>query len=167
MESPSTSPPPPLVVRVANEHDAATIVEFNRRLAWETEQKTLDAERLQAGVLAVLRDASKGVYYVAEQGPVLVGQLLITYEWSDWRNGAIWWLQSVYVVEEARRQGVFRTLFEHVRAAQARDPAAIGLRLYVEAHNARAQATYDCLGFASAGYLVMEQFNRSAHGSNG
>src|SRR5215475_7768815 len=107
-----------LHIRTARMPDAQVLAEYNSGLAFETEMRRLEPERILAGVRALLSDPSKGTYYVAEtqQGgkPVVAGQLLITYEWSDWRNGSFWWIQSVYVVPSARRQGVFRQLYAHL-----------------------------------------------------
>jgi GNAT superfamily N-acetyltransferase len=148
----------PLTVRPAVATDAADIVEFNRLLALESEGKALDPGLLRAGVAAGLADPAKGRYFVAESAGRVVGQMMITYEWSDWRNGWFWWIQSVYVHAEARRQGVFRALFDHVRRLAAGQPDVIGLRLYVERDNHPAQETYRRLGLGPTGYLVLEQY---------
>lgn len=148
---------PSIVIRNALSADLPTIVDFNCRLALETEAKTLDRTVVKSGVAAVLSDVSKGRYFVAESAGQMVGQLMITYEWSDWRNGNIWWLQSVYVAAEYRRAGVFKRLMEHLSEAQAADPEAIGLRLYVDDSNQTAQATYLRLGFELGHYRVMER----------
>src|SRR5687767_2743552 len=104
-----------LQIRDATLADAATIADFNQRLAMETEDKRLDDATLRRGVQRLLADGTRGRYFVACRDGQIVGQLMITYEWSDWRDGQIWWLQSVYVVSECRRQGVFRQLHEHAR----------------------------------------------------
>lgn len=148
-------------IRPATLEDLPTIVEFNRLLAFETESIQLSVELLTHGVRAALLDAHKARYFVAEIDGQVVGQLMHTREWSDWRNGDIWWLQSVYVVESARRQGVFRALVEHVTQLAQSTPDVVGLRLYVEEHNDRAAATYDRLGLAEAGYVVRERIWRS------
>src|SRR5580765_2701578 len=105
-------------IREARLTDSQVIAEFNLRMAWETEQRRLDADRVGKGVAALLNDPAKGTYYLAEvqsgERSSIAGQLLITYEWSDWRNGNFWWIQSVYVQKEFRGQGIFRALFEHV-----------------------------------------------------
>ncbi|MEO1248012.1 MAG: GNAT family N-acetyltransferase [Pseudomonadota bacterium] len=145
-----------ITLRAATREDAATIAGFNSAMALETEARTLDRETIAQGVLALLTDERKGRYWVAESGDTLAGQLMLTYEWSDWRNGVIWWIQSVYVHPDFRRQGVFRQLFEHVKRLAEADPAACGIRLYVEKDNRRAQATYAALGMNSDKYLVME-----------
>jgi len=126
----------------------------------ETEQRRLDPDRVRAGVAALLADAAKGIYFVAETevngAPAVVGQLLITYEWSDWRNGNFWWIQSVYVAGDSRSQGVFRALFEHVRALATARPDVCGLRLYMDAHNGRARQAYERLGWERTSYEVFE-----------
>src|SRR4051812_26727090 len=125
----------PIEVRRATPADAGVIVEYNRRLARETEGKELDEAVLSAGVAAALADPVRALYFVAQDAGEVVGQLMVTTEWSDWRNGWMWWIQSVYVRADARRGGVFRGLYEHVLAAARQDPAVIGLRLYVEREN--------------------------------
>ncbi|MSR46494.1 MAG: GNAT family N-acetyltransferase [Planctomycetes bacterium] len=140
--------------------DLTVIVEFNHRLALESEQKNLDHATLTKGVEALLRDPRLGRYFVAvagepSSGP-LVGQMMITEEWSDWRNGLIWWLQSVYVDTAWRGKGVFRRLLNKV-IAQGKEAGVIGLRLYVERHNERAHGTYLRSGFVDAGYQVLER----------
>jgi GNAT superfamily N-acetyltransferase len=147
---------PPLLRR-AVPSDAPVIVDFNRRLALESEGLTLDPAVLTPGVEAGLADPSKASYFVAEDGGTVVGQLMLTFEWSDWRNGWIWWVQSVYVRPEYRRQGVFRALYEHVHQAAVADPDVVGLRLYVEQENHRAQEVYYCLGMERTRYFVLER----------
>ena len=138
-------------------------MEFNSCLARETESTTLDGPTLEAGVKAALADAGKARYFVAcDQSGRIVGQMMHTYEWSDWRNGDIWWLQSVYVHPDFRSQGVFKRLFEHIAAQARSDERVVGLRLYVEDHNERAQAVYERLDLKPAGYRVMECFWRRA-----
>ena len=143
-------------IRPAQPADWETIVEFNCRLAEETEHKRLDLPTISAGVKAVLADSTKGRYFVSCHRDQLVGQLMHTREYSDWRNGHIWWLQSVYVHPEFRRQGVLRLLYERLRREAASDPNVVGLRLYVENGNDRAQETYLKLGMKPGGYHVME-----------
>jgi ribosomal protein S18 acetylase RimI-like enzyme len=146
-----------LTIRPAQIGDADAIREFNRLLAKETEHKDLDPATLGAGVAAMLGDPNKGRYFVAEADARIVGQLGITFEWSDWRNGNFWWIQSVYVAVNARRHGVFRRLYDHVLAAAAREPDVIGVRLYVEHDNTTAQATYRKLGMTLTSYHLMEK----------
>ncbi len=145
-------------VRPATPADGATVVAYNAALALETEGKRLDPATLAAGVAAALADPAKGYYTVVEDGGAVVGQCLVTLEWSDWRNGWFWWIQSVYVVPTARRTGVFRDLYRHLEADAAARPDVIGIRLYVERDNARAQATYASLGMAEEPYNLMVRY---------
>ena len=146
-----------LAIRLATPADAAVIVDYNCRLASETEGKRLDRPTVEKGVAALLADPRHGRYFVACDGARVVGQMMHTYEWSDWRNGQIWWLQSVYVAANVRNRGVFRALFEHVLQAAEADPGVVGVRLYVEEGNESAQAAYHKLGLEEAGYRVMER----------
>lgn len=146
----------PIRIREAQFEDWPRIADFNRRLAWETESRELHPETVEAGVRAVLSNPQRGRYFVAESDGIVVGQLMCTHEWSDWRNGDFWWIQSVYVVQEHRRAGVFRMLWEHVRAAAAADPEVVGLRLYAEQQNETALQSYERLGLVRTGYLVLE-----------
>src|SRR5262245_58293927 len=118
-----------LTIRRGQPGDAAVVTEFNRRLAEETEGKALDAAVLAAGVAAVLADPARGLYFLAESGGEVAGQLMLTFEWSDWRNGWMWWIQSVYVRKDFRRQGVFRALYEYLERAARQDLGVVGLRL--------------------------------------
>jgi GNAT superfamily N-acetyltransferase len=147
----------PLSVRDATRADTPVVVEFNRLLAEESEGKTLDLAILTPGVAAQLADPAKGRYFLAEDSGEVLGQVGLTFEWSDWRNGWMWWIQSVYVRQDARRRGVFRALFEHVRQAALRDGQVVGLRLYVDRDNVGAQRTYERLGMQANGYFVLER----------
>jgi ribosomal protein S18 acetylase RimI-like enzyme len=144
-------------LRLANSSDAAIIVDFNCRLASETEGKQLDRRTVERGVATLLADPRHGRYFVACDDGRVIGQMMHTYEWSDWRNGQIWWLQSVYVAADYRKRGVFRALFEHVLQTAEADPGVVGVRLYVEEGNESAQAAYHKLGLEEAGYHVMER----------
>jgi GNAT superfamily N-acetyltransferase len=146
-----------LVIRHARPSDRARLVEYNRAMAWETEHKQLDEQVLARGVAAVFDDPAKGFYLVADSAGEMVGQLMITTEWSDWRDGWFWWIQSVYVRPEARKQGVFRALFAEAERLARAAGNVVGLRLYVERENANAQRTYQRLGMVDAGYLVFEK----------
>ena len=143
-------------IREATAEDAATIAAFNQRIARETEGKELDEKTILAGVSRLFADPSRGRYWLAEIDGRVVGQTMVTYEWSDWRNGNVWWIQSVYVSSEFRRQGVFSALYAAVESLARADADACGIRLYVERHNERAQATYRALGMRGGTYLVME-----------
>lgn len=137
--------------------DCNTITEFNIRLAEETESKSLDRNLVRTGVLESLGDERGCVYYVARYQENVIGQVMYTREWSDWRNGEFWWFQSVYVHPDYRRQGVFQQLAQHIQKLAESSPNVVGLRLYVENENERAQATYYQLGFQLPGYRVMEK----------
>jgi ribosomal protein S18 acetylase RimI-like enzyme len=143
-------------LRRAQIADASVIAEFNQAMALETENKTLNPAIVQAGVLAVLNEPRRGFYLVAERAGELIGGLMITYEWSDWRNADFWWIQSVYVRPAARRQGVYAALYREIER-QARAAGACGLRLYVENDNQAAISTYSRLGMVDACYRVMER----------
>ena len=143
-------------IRKARVADAAIIAAFNRNLAWETEKLRLNSAIVGRGVRALLKDAAKGTYFVAERGGVIVGQLLITCEWSDWRNGHFWWIQSVYVAAESRQGGVLRALFSHVEKLARSRRDVCGLRLYVEKDNHRAHTTYERLGMKHTHYEIYE-----------
>lgn len=146
----------PTHVRPAAPDDASILADFNRAMADETEGLSLDPATVLAGVRAGLADPGKARYFVAERSGEVVGCCMITREWSDWRNGDLWWLQSVYVAPRARRQGVFRALHAEV-VRRARAAGAVALRLYVERDNTHAKATYAALGMRATHYEVMEQ----------
>ena len=143
-------------LREARRDDADVIAGYNAAMARETEAKALDPAVVGPGVEALFDEPSLGRYWVAEADGQVIGQLMVTYEWSDWRDGMIWWVQSVYVRPELRRRGVFSALYRHVESLAAAEPGVIGLRLYVENNNLRAQQTYEALGMVKPGYLVME-----------
>lgn len=147
---------PSFAIRYANAADAQTIADYNAAMALETEGLRLDRERLQLGVQALFADSSKGFYLVAEQDGSVIGQMMITYEWSDWRNGVFWWIQSVYVHPDHRRAGVFRSLYLHAESLSRSQPDVCGLRLYVERNNAKAQQTYAGLGMQKTPYEIYE-----------
>jgi GNAT superfamily N-acetyltransferase len=144
-----------LTIRSATPADQDFIVFANKALAEETEAVTLDEATLRAGVLALLDGRAPGRYWLAVNDDTVVGQAAITFEWSDWRNRMVWWIQSVYVVPEARKDGVFRALYAHVRAEAQRSGAG-GIRLYVDTSNRRAQAVYAALGMNGDHYRVYE-----------
>ncbi len=146
-----------LTIRSAGLEDWKTIAEFNSRLADETEGKQLPPATIAAGVQTLLKEERHGRYFVACRKEQIVGQMMHTREWSDWRNGEIWWLQSIYVHPEHRRTGVFRALYHHIERLAEKTPQVVGIRLYVERHNAKAVEAYDSLGFADAGYTIMER----------
>lgn len=143
-------------VREAALPDVETIVAFNTAMALETESKQLDLEVLRAGVQRALTDPALCHYFVADVDGEIAGQTMVTFEWSDWRNGLFWWIQSVYVERRFRRRGVFRALHDHVRTL-AKAKGAIGLRLYVEKANRGAQETYARLGMPTTDYYICEE----------
>ena len=145
-----------ITIRRAVPADWEVITEYNARLAAETEDTVLDRDVLRRGVQAVLADGGKGLYFVAESGGEIVGQAMVTFEWSDWRCGPIWWFQSVYVRAKWRRQGVFRRLYDAIFAA-GRDAGAVEFRLYAVATNEPALETYRRLGMKHTPYIVMER----------
>jgi ribosomal protein S18 acetylase RimI-like enzyme len=148
-------PASPLLIRPATPADVEFLVDGNIELALHTEGVRLDPSTLRAGVSALLEGRAPGRYWIAEREGIPVGQLLITYEWSDWRNRMVWWIQSVHVSPAARRDGVFRALYQHVRA-EAQAAGAGGLRLYVDTTNTRAQQVYAAMGMNGDHYRVFE-----------
>jgi ribosomal protein S18 acetylase RimI-like enzyme len=153
--------PHQLTIRPAGRDDVDFIVAFSAAMAWETEHRRLDEGRLREGTLSLLSTPALGFFLVAQaqtsERAVLVGQLMITYEWSDWRNGVFWWIQSVYVDPTWRRQGVFRRMHEEVLASAKAAPDVCGVRLYVEQQNRTAQTVYQRLGLIASSYKVYEQ----------
>ncbi|MCI0795101.1 MAG: GNAT family N-acetyltransferase [Chloroflexi bacterium] len=143
-------------VRKATRADLDTVIQFNLALAWESEGRSLDLARLRTGVEAVFDGDGRGFYLVAEMDGRVVGQLLITHEWSDWRNAFFWWIQSVYVSAEYRRQGIYRTLHSYVLAEARRQGDVCGLRLYVDRDNSVAQRVYSGLDMQQARYDMFE-----------
>ena len=146
-----------LIVRDATRVDIAFLAESNAAMALETERKTLDRVVLELGIAAIFERPQRGFYLIAERASLPVGCLLITYEWSDWRNGDWWWLQSVYVLPAARRSGVFRALHAAVEGRARAAVAVVGIRLYVEQRNRAAQATYAMLGLHETPYRLLEK----------
>jgi len=148
-----------VTIRTATLQDLDALVCFSVALAEESEGVKLDQETVTKGIQAVLEDPNKATYYVAEvavgETQVIAGQLMITYEWSDWRNGMFLWIQSVFVSAQHRRKGVFRALYAHV-AERARAPEVCGVRLYVHHSNQKARQTYINLGMIDAGYSILE-----------
>lgn len=143
-------------IRIAKSKDIPIIADYNIAMAMETEGKILNKEIITAGVSSIINDNSKGIYWVVEIEEELVGQLMITYEWSDWRNGTMWWIQSVYVSEDFRRQGIYTLLYDNLVNLAKKDEDCCGVRLYVEKQNTRAIETYAKLGMHNAGYEIME-----------
>jgi len=144
-----------ITIRKATPEDADVIVDFQQKMARETEHMTLVHEIINKGVNAVFTDSTRGQYWVAEDNGKVVASLLITYEWSDWRNSNVWWLQSVYVLPAFRRTGIFRSMYQYIKD-EAYKCGVAGLRLYVETNNSRAQKTYETLGMKSEHYTMYE-----------
>ena len=144
-------------VRRATLEDARLIAEFNLAMALESEGRELPAARLEKGVRHVLLDPGAGFYLVAEVDGEPGGSLLVTFEWSDWRNGCFWWIQSVYVLPEFRRRGLYSGMHAEVRKAAQADGQACGLRLYVEKNNSGARTTYERLGMTETNYRLYEE----------
>src|SRR5258708_2247754 len=151
--------PAALKIRRATARDASMLIAFNRAMALETEHKDLWPRVIGAGVRGLLRRPDSGFYSVAELGGQVIGALMVTKEWSDWRNGDFWWIQSVYVIPEYRRRGVYRHMYAYLRKLAAGDRAVVGFRLYVEQDNRRAQSTYRASGMERTHYLVYEHLN--------
>jgi ribosomal protein S18 acetylase RimI-like enzyme len=143
-------------IRPATAADIPFLVESNAAMALETEHKSLDREVLSRGTEAVFVEPRRGFYRIAERDGLAVGCLMVTYEWSDWRNGDWWWIQSVYVIPQARRSGVFSTLYADLETQARAADGVVGLRLYVESENLGAQATYAALGMSDSGYRLLE-----------
>ncbi|MBU6198616.1 MAG: GNAT family N-acetyltransferase [Xanthomonadaceae bacterium] len=141
-------------IRAARADDLETLTAFNAAMARETENKALDPIALRAGVARVLAEPARGFYRVAEVDAAVVGCLMVTFEWSDWRNGDWWWLQSVYIAPEYRRHGVFRALYAEVERCATGRADVVGIRLYVEQGNVRAQRTYAALGMHEDQYRM-------------
>lgn len=146
-----------IAVRPARAEEADTLAGFNIAMALETEGRRLLPEVVGAGVRRLLAEPALGFYLVAVADGEVVGSAMVTTEWSDWRNGRFWWIQSVYVRPEWRRRGVFRALYAHIREAAAQAPDVCGFRLYVERENTAAQATYRALGMHETDYRIMEE----------
>lgn len=144
-------------IRLATSLDVPALVAFNQAMALETEGKTLDAETLTKGVTAVFADAGKGFYVVAEDNGEILGGLMVTTEWSDWRNSWFWWIQSVYIRPEGRGQGIYSNLYEFVKQKASDNGGVCGFRLYVEKENEKAQAVYEKLGMQKTYYLMYEE----------
>lgn len=144
------------MIRKGKIDDLKTIVLFNKLMAYETEGLELDEEILTGGVKTALSDSSKANYWVYEIDGVIVGQAMVTKEWSDWRNGEIWWIQSVYVDKNYRNRKIFTSIYQHLKDLVSLDKNIAGLRLYVEMDNINAQNTYKKLGMGETHYKLYE-----------
>jgi len=149
-------------IRIATAADADSMVEFNQAMALETEGKSLVAETLAPGVLAVFSDSQKGFYVVADDDDTIAGGLMVTFEWSDWRNGWFWWIQSVYIRPEYRGRSIYSALYDFVKAKAAEQGNVCGFRLYVEKENEHAQKVYEKVGMVRTYYLMFEELGGNA-----
>lgn len=149
-----------LQIRPARAEDAALLAYWAQAMALETENKVLPDAEVLPGIARGIADTALARYFVAEQDGVPAGTLMFTFEWSDWRNGLWWWIQSVYVPPEFRRRGIYRALYAHVRALAEADAGVCGIRLYVENDNRIARSTYEALGMQDAHYRIYEQDTR-------
>ena len=145
------------MIRLAVSSDIDALVEFNQAMALETEGKQLDSETLRRGVEAVFEDDKKGFYVVIEDAGQIVGGLMVTFEWSDWRNAWFWWIQSVYIRPEARGQRIYSRMYEFVKRLAAETDNVCGFRLYVETDNTHAQRVYESVGMNASHYLMYEE----------
>jgi GNAT superfamily N-acetyltransferase len=152
-----SAPAPRLRIRLGSAADLVFLVANHRAMAWETERKRLQPAVVRRGTRALLRDPDRGFYLVADVDGRPAGQLLVTHEWSDWRDGDFWWIQSVFVRPDFRRRGVYRALHETVLALARRAPDVCGVRLYAARTNRKAQRTYETLGMERTPYVVYEQ----------
>lgn len=150
----------PIVCRRATRDDLETIARFQEAMARETEQMTLDPATVRAGIASLFANPGFGHYWVAEAGGAVVGSLMITFEFSDWRNRLVWWIQSVWVEEAWRQKGVYATMYGHVRDLAEGDDGVAGIRLYVDRRNTRAQQVYRRLGMNGDHYLTFEWMKR-------
>lgn len=146
-------------IRIANPDDIDSLVDFNQKMAVETEGKHLDNSVLRKGVEAVFEDKDKGFYVVADDDGAIAGGLMVTYEWSDWRNKWFWWIQSVYIVPDARGKGVYRQMYDFVKAKAGENGSVCGYRLYVEKENLAARGVYERVGMSASHYLMYEEEN--------
>lgn len=152
--------PEEVLIRTGQESDSAALIDFNIAMARETEDKRLPVEVVSAGVHTLLTEPQYGFYVLAEKGGEIAGSLMVTTEWSDWRNGEFWWIQSVYVRPHLRRQGIYRKLYEYVKARAADKGDVCGFRLYVERENTVAQEAYSRLGMEETAYKMFEESMR-------
>lgn len=145
-----------IIIRIAKKEDASALVEFNQAMALETEGKNLDSQILTSGVESVFHDERKGFYVVAEESEKIIGGLMITYEWSDWRDSWFWWIQSVYILPAGRGKKIYSQLYDFVKEKAQESKEVCGIRLYVEKENTHAQKVYEKLGMEASHYLMYE-----------
>jgi ribosomal protein S18 acetylase RimI-like enzyme len=154
--------PTTYTIRKATEADAESLIQFNMAMALETENKILDMNKIEPGVRGLLANPQYGFYMVAEHKGTAVGSLMVTTEWSDWRNGIFWWIQSVYVIPKYRRKGVYRSMYQKINemAKSGQSQNICGFRLYVEKENKIAQKTYRDLGMSETRYKMFEDISK-------
>ena len=145
------------LIRKARREDAEVIAGFNQSMAMETEGRYLDDAVIGPGVKGLLENPERGFYLIVEVGQLPVACLLVTYEWSDWRNGMFWWIQSVNVIKDFRRQGIYRRMYEHLKQMAETEGGICGFRLYAENENQRAHATYRAMGMDKCRYQMFEE----------
>lgn len=145
-----------MIIRKAGLSDLETLVDFQFKMAMESENLQLDKTVLTEGIQSVLTDHNKGTIYVTEDNGILVGTLMITLEWSDWRNGWVWWIMSLYVIPAYRRKGVFKQMYRYIQELVKQDDNVKGIRLYVDKTNTRAQKVYDSIGMCGEHYTTYE-----------
>ncbi len=144
------------MIREANANDISSIIDFQFKMALETENLNLNKKVLTEGVHKIFKDPSKGKYFVAEMNGKVIGSTMITYEWSDWRNGTVIWLQSVYILPEYRGQKIFSRIYKHIKQIAKQDTSVAGIRLYVDKTNQHAQSVYQTLGMNGDHYTTYE-----------
>lgn len=144
------------MIREAIPNDIPVIIDFQQKMAWETEQVKLDPAILKEGVKNLFQNANRGKYYVAEENGVVVGSLMTTYEWSDWRNGTVLWIQSVYIIKSHRGKGIYKGMYEYIQEMVKKSVDLRGIRLYVDKTNKPAQQVYEKLGMNGEHYQVFE-----------
>lgn len=149
--------PQEILIRFAEIRDVSVITKFNRAMALETEQKELIPEVISKGVNKLLNNPNLGFYVIAERGNEVIGSLMVTTEWSDWRNGMFWWVQSVYIEPNERRKGIYTELYNFIRESANNNPSICGFRLYVEKENTLAQNAYEALGMMETDYRIYEE----------
>ena len=146
-----------IVIRLAEIHDALVITQFNQALAFETEKKELIPKVVSKGVKKILQNSNLGFYVIAERDKEVIGSLMVTTEWSDWRNAMFWWIQSVYIKPNERRKGIYTKLYNFIKESANNNPSICGFRLYVEYENILDKNTYKALGMMETGYRIYEE----------
>ena len=146
-----------IVIRLAEIRDGLVITEFNQAMAFETERKELISKVVSEGVKKILKNSNLGFYVIAERDKEVIGSLMVTTEWSDWRNGMFWWIQSVYIKPNERRKGIYTKLYNFIKESANNNPSICGFRLYVENENILAKNAYKTLGMMETGYRIYEE----------